>query len=78
LELAGPKSQATCCSRGSHAIAAGSDGGEKQQRIDPDLEIFEPIWSDEVVRGLLDDWMVPAIVDHIIAKLLHSGEDAVT
>jgi hypothetical protein len=52
-------------------------GKQSRRRVDPDLEIAENIWSDEALLGLLEQWLVPAIVDSIIGDLLDSGGDEV-
>ena len=58
--------------------AEGRSGGKQSRhRIDPDLEVAENTWSDEALYGLLDQWLVPAIVDGIIRDLLNSGGDEV-
>jgi hypothetical protein len=41
-------------------------------REQPDLEISEDTFSDEAVRALLDEWLVPAIVDSLIRNLVNS------
>jgi hypothetical protein len=39
---------------------------ENGRWTDPALEIDEKVFSDEAVRGLCEEWLVPAIVDHFI------------
>jgi hypothetical protein len=59
------------------AIADRSDAKRRRDRLELDIEIVAPIWSDEVVRGLVEDWLVPAVVDYIISDLLNLTGDAV-
>jgi hypothetical protein len=42
--------------------------GMKKRRTGVDLEIETPI-GDEAVRGLLDDWLVPMIVNVTMKRL---------
>jgi len=42
---------------------------ENQRRSEVSLEIVGSICDEAAVRGLLDDWIVPMIVDAIIAEL---------
>jgi hypothetical protein len=76
MRLGGPKSAPTPYTPGTCAVA-GAPGDQRRRRIDPDLEIDEAIWSDEVVRRLLDDWLIPAIVDRILGDLVNSAGDEV-
>ena len=39
-------------------------------RADPDLEISVDVLGDEVVRGLIDDWLAPLIVDALIREFV--------
>lgn len=58
--------------------AAGRSGDKQSRhRIDPDLEVAENTWSDDALCGLLNQWLVPAIVNGIIRDLLNSGGDEV-
>ena len=77
MKVAGPKSPATSYSHGIRTGEGCPGDTQQRDRIDPDLEIDEAIWNDETVRGLLEDWLIPAIVDRVIGDLLHSGGDAV-
>jgi hypothetical protein len=77
VRLTGPKSPDTSCSHGTPAVALRCGDNPQRQGIDPDLEIVEAIWSDEVVRGLVDEWLVPAVLDRVMGDLLNSGGDAV-
>jgi hypothetical protein len=54
-----------------------SGGKQTRHRLDPDLEISEHIWSDEAVRGLIDEWLVPSTVERVVRDLLNSGRDGV-
>jgi hypothetical protein len=56
---------------------AGLSGKQSPRRIDPVLEVAENIWRDEVLYGLLDQWIIPAIANGIIRDLLTSGGDEV-
>jgi hypothetical protein len=56
---------------------AGLSDKQSRRRIDPDLEVTENIWSEAVLYGLLDQWIIPAIVNGIIRDLLTSGGDEV-
>lgn len=50
-------------------------GGKTKQRrrqTEPDLEIAENIFGDEAVIALLDEWLVPAIVDGLIRDIMNS------
>lgn len=64
---------------GRDRLQAGghSNGKQTRHRIDPDLVVAENIWTDEVVLGLLERWLVPAIVDSLIRELLNSRVDEV-
>ena len=55
-------------------LLARDGSGEKhvQSQTEADLEIDEGLFSDAEVRGLLDDWLVPALVDSLIGDILNS------
>ena len=44
-----------------------------RRRTDPNLEIAEDVFSPEVVRALLDEWLVPAIVDSLMQDLRNAA-----
>jgi len=46
-----------------------------RRRSDPDLEIPENLCSVEAVRGLLEQWLVPAIVENLVTDLLNGGNE---
>jgi hypothetical protein len=72
MKLAGRTSLSNSHGRDMLGVEDRSGGKLTGHRIDPALEVVEPIWSDEVVRGLSEDWLVPVIVDRIMADLLNS------
>jgi hypothetical protein len=43
---------------------------EAAWREQPDLQIAEDTFSDAALRALLDEWLVPAIVDSLIGNYL--------
>ncbi len=56
-----------------HPNARGMLGAETlsgetraRYRTGPLLEIAQDTFSDDVIRRLIDDWLVPAIVDNLI------------
>lgn len=55
-------------------LLARDGSGEKhfQRRTESDLEIDGGLFSDAEVHGLLDDWLVPAIVDNLIRDVVNS------
>jgi len=57
--------------RGMLQVEAHPGGQTKQRRrrTEPDLEIAGDVFSDEAIRALVDDWLVPAIVDGLIRDL---------
>ncbi len=38
------------------------------------LELEYTLFSEQVLRGLIDDWIAPAIVDRIVSECLNSSE----
>jgi hypothetical protein len=50
----------------------GKAAQKRGRRADPDVEIAVGTFSDEAVRGLLEDWLVPAVVDSLIRDLMTS------
>ena len=53
----------------------GGKTKQRRRRTEPDLEIADNILGDEVIRGLLDEWLVPAIVDSLIRDLPRCAVD---
>jgi hypothetical protein len=62
--------------RDSLPKARGGNGivSLKANRGEPDLVIEEKAFSAPALRGLIDDWLVPAIVERIIRDLLRNEE----
>ena len=77
MNLAGRTSPSNSHDRDMLQADGRSSGKQARHRIDPDLEIAENAWSDEAVRDLLDEWLVPVIVDSIIGDVLNSGGNKV-
>jgi len=46
----------------------------KANRGSPSLKVDETVLSDSVMRGLIDDWLVPAIVERVIRNLESNEE----
>ena len=42
----------------------------RSPRNQADLEVNADIFSDAAIQGLLDDWLVPMLVDQLIEALL--------
>ena len=61
--------------RGMLRGKAASSGSTKRLRRqpDPDLEIAEDIFGGDVLRALVDEWLVPAIVDGLIRDLMNAA-----
>jgi hypothetical protein len=61
--------------RGSDILVAKGVSGTEQTRrpTDPDLQIAEDIFDPAAVRGLIDEWLVPAIVDSLIQDFMNSS-----
>jgi hypothetical protein len=45
-------------------------GQQTQHSCDPAIDISEHLWSDEAARDLVEEWLVPSIVDRIVRDLL--------
>jgi hypothetical protein len=52
----------------------GSCGEQARRGTDPSLEISKNIWTDNSMHGLLEQWLIPTIVDRVIRDLLNSGQ----
>jgi len=46
----------------------------KQDRPGPGMEIVDDVFTADQVRGLLDDWLVPALVETFIRERIQNGE----
>jgi hypothetical protein len=44
--------------------------GERERRNQPTVEIGPDVVSDEAVCGLLEDWLIPLIVEDLIQRRL--------
>jgi hypothetical protein len=54
-------------------LTDGRSGAKHRRcRADVDLEIGQSMLSDDAVRALLDEWIVPIIVESVIGDLWNS------
>lgn len=61
-------------SRRDMLLAKTGSGEERiRHQTDADLEIAENVFSDEAVGALLDEWLIPAVVDCLIRDLMNSA-----
>jgi hypothetical protein len=61
---------AVCETKGCRAgFGQWQDGAPDRNRTQIDLDISAAIPSDDALNGLLDDWIVPMIVNQIIESL---------
>jgi hypothetical protein len=50
-----------------------TSGKGRERRNEPALEIQAAALSDDAIQGLVDDWLVPMIVDQLVEALLKTG-----
>jgi hypothetical protein len=48
---------------------------KRQNRRGPDLEIGNDVFTGEQTRGLIDDWLVPMLVDGLVRQLLDGRQE---
>ena len=49
--------------------------GKRQNRPGPDLEIAAGAFTDETVVGLIDDWLVPLLVESLVRERLGESRE---
>jgi hypothetical protein len=47
-------------------VRRGRKGGERRRRNETTLEIAADAFPEVAIRGLLDDWIIPAIVEELV------------
>ena len=48
---------------------------KKQNRPGPDAEIADGVFTDEQVKGLVDGWLIPLLVDSLVRERLSKGKE---
>jgi hypothetical protein len=58
----------------SRAKAHEEGQRKRPQSNEVSLEIAEDAISEESIHGIVVDWLVPAIVDHVMKRILHHAK----